>query len=468
MPDQLANKDHAIVIGASMAGLLAARVLSDHFKKVTILERDRLPDAPELRRGVPQARHAHAMLSGGFQVITDLFPGICDELKARGALEADAQADGNWFVEGGLLDRTPMGSFGAMSSRLLLEHAVRERTLGLDAVELREGTTIRDLIVENGCVLGVRTEDAETFADLVVDCSGRGSKTPKWLAALGYPIPRAEEVEIHLVYTSRRFRRRSDDPDIFSVVPPTPEGKRGGVILAQEKDEWLCTLIGHFGQQAPEDVEGFRDYAKSLSGPCIYEAIHDTEPIGEASTTRFPASVRRRYELLDRFPDRLIVLGDALCSFNPIYGQGMSVASLEAVALSDALSGGLDGLSKRFFKCAAKIIDSPWKIAVGGDLKMPEVRGRRPLSLRFTNWYIRKLHRCGHTDAVATRAFLRVQQLQDPPEALMHPRIVLRVMRSLIGSPTFRKESEYDRAAKRESTMRAGSQRAQRRNAHEG
>lgn len=444
--------DHAIVIGASMAGLLAARVLVDHFGKVTLLERDQLPDIPEPRRGVPQARHAHAMLSGGFQVINDLFPEICEELKSAGAQEADAQANGNWYMEGGLLDRSPMGSYGVMCSRLLIEQVVRRRTLSLDSIELRQGSNVRDLIIEDGCAVGVRTEDDVIMADLVVDCSGRGSKAAKWLEGLGYPAPQAEEVEVQLVYTSRRFRRRNDDPTLFSVVPPTPAGKRGGVVLAQENDEWLCTLFGHFGQQAPDDLEGFREYAKSLSGPCVYDAICDAEPIGDPTTIRFPKSLRRRYEGLERFPERFIVLGDGLCSFNPIYGQGMSVAALEAEALGGELSKGLDGLPKRFFAAAGKIIDNPWKIAVGGDLKMPEVPGRRPLSLRFINWYVGKLHMCGHGDARAARAFLRVQQLLDPPEALMHPTIAVRVARSLLG-PLFSqpRSREQDSAGRRAS-----------------
>lgn len=384
-----------------------------------------------------------------------LFPGICDELKNMGALRSDPQADGNWFMEGGLLDRTPMGSHGVMSSRLLLEQALRTRTLRLDAVELIQGSAVRELIVENGCARGVRTEDDEIMADLVIDCSGRGSKASKWLESLGYSAPKDEEVEIQLVYTSRRFQRRNDDPDLFSVVPPTPEGKRGGVILAQENDEWLCTLFGHFGEQAPDDLEGFREYAKSLPGPYVYDAICESEPIGEPFTIRFPTSVRRRYESLDRLPERFIVFGDALCSFNPIYGQGMSVAALEAEALGRELSKGLDGLSRRFFAAAAKIVDNPWKIAVGGDLKMPEVSGSRPLSLRFINWYVGKLHKCGHTDEAAARAFLRVQQLLDPPEALMHPRIFLRVLRSLLGLSGLPNDREYHRtAAKQNSALR--------------
>jgi 2-polyprenyl-6-methoxyphenol hydroxylase-like FAD-dependent oxidoreductase len=422
---------HAVVIGGSIAGLLAARVLRDFFERVTLIERDSLPIGAEQRRGVPHGWHAHALLAGGQKVLEELFPGISEELIGAGSVPADPLHDGTWFFEGSPLLKTSSGTSGILTSRPFLESAVRRRVRSLDGIDIVDGRTVRGLVAseKKRSVTGVQTEDEDIEADLVVDATGRGSRSPQWLHALGFPAPREEKVEVQLAYTTRLFRRRPDhlDGDKFSVIAPTPTGKRGGVIGIQEGERWIVTLFGHFGHVAPQDLTGYTEFAKSLPAPFIYNVIRDAEPIGDACTFRFPASSRRRYEALDRFPEGFLVFGDAICSFNPIYGQGMSSAALQASALRAELKSGTGNLARRFFRKAAQVIDNPWNIAVGGDLKIPETIGPRGPVVKLINWYMSKVHKCAHNDAVVSRAFMRVAQLLDAPGTLMTPGMLWRV-----------------------------------------
>lgn len=413
-----------------MAGLLAARVLSDFYREVVILERDGLPDTGKHRRGVPQARHAHAILASGLETLEELFPGIYEDLISRGALCGDPLKDGRWFFEGNDLARSPTGTRSILSSRTLLEDCVRSHVRAIDGISVLEQSSVRDLITEGGTVKGVCTDTEALKAELVVDASGRGSRAPRWLASMGFPEPAEERVEVRLAYTTRIFQRRSRhmNGDVFAVIPQTPEGKRGGVVLAQEDDRWIVTLFGFFGEKAPEEMEGYMEFARSLPAPYIYDLLRDSEPLGEAVTYSFPASVRRRYEKLSRFPDGFLVFGDAICSFNPAFGQGMSVAALQAKALRKTLDGDARNIARRFFRDAAKLIDVPWNIAVGADLKMPETAGPRSLSVKLINWYISNLHMQAHTDLSAAIAFNRVTQLLDSPSTLMRPGLIGRVL----------------------------------------
>jgi hypothetical protein len=212
------------------------------------------------------------------------------------------------------------------------------------------------------------------------------------------------------------------------VIPPTRDGKRGGVMLAQEGLRWTVTLFAYFGNYAPVELEGFIDFAKTLPSQDIYDVIRHAVPIGDAHSARFPASIRHRYEKLNRFPEGFLVFGDAICSFNPVYGQGMSVAALQAAALEQSLATGQLS-AQHFFSRAAKVVDSPWRIAVGADLRIPETVGPRSKAIDFVNWYLSKLHKAAHRDPAASVAFLRVANLVAPPPSVMHPRIVMRVLK---------------------------------------
>jgi hypothetical protein len=288
----------------------------------------------------------------------------------------------------------------------------------------------------SGSVAGVKI-DGEPFAgDLVVDATGRGSRTPQWLRKIGYQPPAEETVQMDLGYSTRLFRRRKSDlgGDLGAIIPTTPQGKRGGVLIAQEGDRWMVTLFAHFDNYPPEEITGFIEFARSLAAPDIYDVVCNAEPLGEGVSLRFPASVRWRYEALGRFPAGYLVVGDAICSFNPKYGQGMSVAALEALELQKALSVETGDLARRFFAGAAKVVDIPWSIAVGNDLRMPETVGRRTAAGKFLNWYIAKLHKAGQDDRVVSLAFHRVSNLLAPPASIFNPRVAGRVLLRNLGS----------------------------------
>jgi hypothetical protein len=316
----------------------------------------------------------------------------------------------------------------------LLESGVRERVLANPKIVRRDNLQVEGLALDkaSGRVTGIRAGGETLSADLVLDATGRGSRSPVWLEEMGYEKPREDAVQVALGYTTRFFRRRPTDlnGDLAVIVPPTPEGKRGGVMIAQEGDRWTCTLIAHFGNYAPEELPGYIAFAKTLPAPYIHEIVSQNEPLGEAVSARFPASTRRRYELLKRFPAGYVVFGDAICSFNPIYGQGMSVSALQSLQLRKALAESTDdaNLARTFFGQAAKVVDIPWAIAVGNDLRIPEVVGPRHAGVTFINWYLSKLHKAAHHDPVLSLAFHKVGNLLAPPPSLFHPRITSRVL----------------------------------------
>ncbi|MEQ1763344.1 MAG: FAD-dependent monooxygenase [Pyrinomonadaceae bacterium] len=456
MKKEQTARERALVIGGSMAGLLAARTLSDHFKEVIILDRDQFPDRPEHRRGTPQTRHAHGLLASGLQEIEGLFPGISDEMISQGAVKCDPANDGLWVFEGAAMKQGDSNSVGMLVSRPLLEHSIRRRVMRLPNVRVAQGYAVRSLAHHSGRVTGVRTDDGTIRADLTVDASGRGTLAFKWLADIGFEAGEEESVKVDISYTTRMFRRSTDalGGDGFAVITPQLKNLKSGVMLAQEGDLWVATLIGRAGERSPEDLEGFIEYSRQLQTRHIYDVVRRAEPVGDAAVMRYPASVRRRYEKRSEAPLGFLAFGDAICSFNPIYGQGMSVAAQEAAALGEVLAAGDRNLAHRFYKRAAAIIDTPWEIAVGGDLKLPETPGHRSLKTRFINWYIGKVQQCAQTDEAATVAFIRVAQLLDPPESLMRPSMMRRVLKGAIVRRFRRSFSDRSRGLSRLRTPR--------------
>ncbi|MBM3770409.1 MAG: hypothetical protein FJW27_03805 [Acidimicrobiia bacterium] len=237
-----------------------------------------------------------------------------------------------------------------------------------------------------------------------------------------------------VVYTTRLFRRdkRHLDGDLGTVVPPTPTGKRGGVLIAQEGDRWTLTLIAHFVPAAGEDIEAFRPFAALLPSRDIEDVLRTAEPIGEAMSARFPASIRRRYERLQRFPEGLVVIGDAICSFNPIYGQGMSVAALEAEALGAVVTEARTRIGLRFFRAAARIVDTPWTTAVESDLRMAEAVGPRSAIGNAINAYVARLQQAAHTDPVLAVRFMRITNLLAHPLSMFAPALMWRVLKGAV------------------------------------
>ena len=454
----IVKRDHAIVIGASMAGLLTARVLSDHFRRVTIVDRDALPDQAENRKGVPQGRHLHVLMVRGEQIITDLFPGLPEELEQAGAIRLVLSQDFLWYHEGGHKLRIDTGLSMLSMSRPLLEANVRRRVRALPNVTwLEEHEVVRPLTTpDNGRVTGVAIrprgpegEGDPLVADLVVDASGRGSRTPRWLDELGYEQPRESVVKVGLAYTSRIYRRDPlllPEAQAIYTQPEPPQGKRIGGMFPIEGDRWMVSLGGWLGDHAPADEAGFLEFARTLAADDIYRVISRAEPLTDAVTYAFPANLRHHYEQLTRFPEGYLVVGDAICSFNPVYGQGMSVAALEAVALGELLERGRDGIARAFFKQAAKVIANPWLIAVGADFQFAGVEGPKPPLTDAINWYMARVHRTALHNPAAVRTFVQVLTMTRPPTAMFGPGLALGVVRSKLAGRHAQPEALIKRA----------------------
>ena len=430
--------EHAIVIGASMGGLLAARALSEFFANVTVMERDGFPAADIPRKGVPQGRHAHGLLARGGEVIEAFFPGWTDEVVASGGRRGDVVGDVVWVGHGITLKSGPSDMIGVLASRPVLEGHVRRRLLALPNVRAIENCAVQRLVAtsDKAAVQGVRVkigngEEQEVLADMVIDASGRGSSSPAWLEGLGYARPEEERVEIGIGYTTRVYRRHPTDlgGKTALVIAGSSPNWRNGAVLFQTEDRWIVSIGGYLGDLAPEDEQMFAAYARSLPTSGVYDIVSRNEPLTDFATYRFNANLRRRYERLARFPSNYLVFGDAVCSFNPVFGQGMTVAAQEASVLGECLAvGGNADLARRFFNAVQPAIDIPWDIVVGNDLRHPEVAGPRSAKVKFINWYIGKLHKAARHDARLTAAFVQVANLKAPPERLLHPAVVARVI----------------------------------------
>jgi 2-polyprenyl-6-methoxyphenol hydroxylase-like FAD-dependent oxidoreductase len=429
--------EHAVVIGASMGGLLAARALADFYGKVTVLERDGFPVADVPRKGVPQGKHAHGLLARGRTVIENFFPGWTDEVVGCGGIRGDIAGDVNWIGHGVAIKSAPSDLVGLLAARPVLEGNVRRRLLALPNVRAIERCAVQGPVADEAraAVRGVRVKvdnqaEETIHADLVIDASGRGSSSPAWLESLGFQRPAEEKIDIGIGYTTRVYRRRPTDlgGKLAVVVAGSGPNWRNGTILFQTEDRWIVSIGGYFGDHAPDDNQLFAAYAGSLPTPDIHDIVAHAEPLTEFVSYRYPCNLRRRYERLARFPGNYLVFGDAMCSFNPVYGQGMTVAAQEAALLQECLCDGDANLARRFFKAAKTAIDTPWDIAVGNDLRHPQVSGTRSPKVRFINWYIGKLHIAARSDAVLANAFLKVANLVMSPTGLLHPSVVMRVI----------------------------------------
>lgn len=434
--DRQPARDRAIVIGASMAGLLAARVLSDHYAQVVLVDRDRMPDAIEPRRGVPQGRHLHSVLGAGDQIIKELFPGIRDEFHAAGAGSVEIGRELRVITAFGELPRVDVTEPGLCATRPLIEDVVRRRVLALPGVELRERTDAAGILTDSdGRVTGARlvTRDDGTevavAADLVVDASGRSGRAVAWLDELGHGRPPEDTINSSMGYATCRYRLRGSlGGDNFLVVvarPDRPIGMAAGIV---ENDSWVVTLFGYGAHQPSGATEDFLPQLERIAPPDLVAAMKAGEPLGPVLTHRTPTSIRRNYQKMRSFPRGLLVFGDALCCFNPIYGQGITVSAQQSLALRTWLETGSDD-PRAFFRLAAPVVRGAWDIVSGADLSIPDVPGDRPLPLRVINRYMARLQSVAVGDPVVAHAYLRVLQLLDPPSALMRPAIAARVLR---------------------------------------
>jgi 2-polyprenyl-6-methoxyphenol hydroxylase-like FAD-dependent oxidoreductase len=451
-PEHVAgSRNTAIVIGASVAGLLAARVLSPHFRRVVLLERDLLPADPSHRKGAPQSQHAHGLLAEGRQILERLFPGITDALLTRGARLADITRDVIWHVQGNPHARFASGICGLLASRPLLENELRTRVLALPNVTIETGVDVTELVTDRdrsritGVRLAARTlaaREVHRAADLVVDASGRGSRLPLWLDLLGLPLPAEESVAANLQYSTVVLRRqRGQIGGALGVVcPSSPQRRRGAVALAMEGDRWILTLSStSVGQPPPLDAAGMLDYARSLPATQLAELLAGSEALGAAQPYRFTHSQRRRFEQLRHPPAGLIAFGDSLCSFNPVFGQGMTCAAQQAQVLEQALMRSDLSLPYRFYGEVARTIDRPWQIVTGADARLHDIADRNTPANRAIQAYLDRVHRAAHSDATVAMAFQRVANLMAPPASLLDGKMAWRVLRgNLLPQPVAR------------------------------
>lgn len=437
---EVEQTEHAVVLGASMGGLLVARVLSHYYRTVTVVERDALPNGVEQRRGVPQGRHVHALWHQGWQILDGLFPGLGAELINDGAKfwgpdssKCDMYFGGHHLVRPGKLH----GFKGlALQSRPFLEDHVRRRVRAIPNVTILDGHEFGELTCneDRSRVTGVTISSREGHetqtigADLVVDTTGRGSRTPVFLESFGYDRPEEDEVVGRLAYSSQFVRIPAGTLREVAVLnSPVPGRATGVAIVACEDDMWVVTSYGMLGTEPPSDFAGVLDFIEEFTPAHVMSVLRRAEPIGEVSRFRTPSNRWRRYDKMTRFPAGLLVFGDAICSFNPIYGQGMTVAAMEAAALQRCLRRGRHDLAQRFFRAAVKPINMAWQVAVGGDLALPEVVGPRPLSVRLANRYVEWVQTASETSLVAGGQFLKVAALSAPSSSLFAPRVLLAV-----------------------------------------
>lgn len=435
-------RGEALVIGASIGGLLAARVLAETYRTVTLLERDALPAGAEHRKAIAHGRHAHGLLGQGRMALEELFPGLTATLHAQGALCGDLTGDVLWHVNGGAHLRFASGIEGLLVSRPALEAEIRRRVLALPNVIVETGIEVRGLIAadDGARVIGVRCArrgqpDHETgrHAELVVDASGRGSRLPQWLRAIRGEAPREDRVKADLQYVTREYRRRPGDVDgLRAVVTPAAQTqKRSAVLLAMEGDRWILTLTGRALDVPPTDEDGMRAFARSLPIPHFAEILEGAAPLTAPLVYGFPFSQRRRYERMQRFPLGLLAFGDSICSFNPVFGQGMTVAAVEAGALRIALRGDRGELARDFFARAARIVDIAWAVVTGADARLHDIREYNGAFNRFIQAYLDRVHVAARRDRAVCLAFHRVANLMAAPPSLLHPKLALRVLWSM-------------------------------------
>ncbi|OMB96400.1 2-polyprenyl-6-methoxyphenol hydroxylase-like oxidoreductase [Mycobacterium sp. NS-7484] len=435
---------HAVVLGASMAGALAARVLAEHYETVTIVERDEIPDTAQNRRGVPQGRHAHALLARSSAILDELFPGFLDELVAGGVGKWD---DGDlsklWISVGGHLflrsGTAPSAPTQYYPSRAFLEWSVRRRLAAIDNISVLSGHDVRGLTASPGGarVTGVVVQDrnnsspTELAADLVVDATGRGSRTPTFLAELGYSRPREDELVVRLAYVSQMLTMSPDAlPEHLVAIFPEPGRPTTWALIGYENNIWMLTQGTMAGLEPPANFTEMQSFGEGFAPPQALEAVRAADPLGEVAHYRVPSNRWRRYDKMRRFPDGLLVIGDAICSFNPIYGQGMTLAAIEATILRECLQHTDNNLARRFFTAAARPLRVAWQTAVGSDLALPEVIGPRPWSMRLSNAYLGRVMSAAEHDPAVTTALTRVTGMIDAPTRLFRPAIAYRAARA--------------------------------------
>ncbi|MEV0276930.1 FAD-dependent monooxygenase [Streptomyces sp. NPDC050610] len=440
----------AVVLGTGLAGLLTAAVLAGDGVSVTLVDRDRMPSTPAARKGLPQARHAHLLWSGGARVIESLLPGTTDRWIAAGARRISLPTGLVALSAKGWLPRWPEMQYLMACTRDLLDWVVREQVLARPGITLRDGADVLGLDGDARRVTGVRFHDtaaaggvAHLAADLVVDATGRGSQAPRWLTELGLPAVREERVDSGLAYVTRIFRA-PPGAENFPVVSVQPKAgldrpAQGATLVPIEDGRWLITASGTRGGEPPTEADGFEGFCRRLDHPVLADLIAQVQPLTDVFVSHSTVNRRRRFERLPRWPAGFVAAGDSVATFNPVYGQGMSVAALGADALRRELRrGGLGdpGLARRAQRALARTADSAWDLATGQDIRYPGAIGDQPpVAARLLRGYFDRLMRSATGRPDVARAMIDVMTLSAPVDALLRPAVALSVLRGPGSAP---------------------------------
>ncbi|MFD8634622.1 FAD-dependent oxidoreductase [Streptomyces sp. NPDC059533] len=431
--------DHAVVLGAGIAGMLAARVLADRFARVTLVEKDEPAEAaPSFRPGIPQSRHVHVLWSRGIRLIEELLPGVTEKLRARGAALLNSPRDFLWLSPADWFDGVD-GSEILLASRELLDWTLRREVLRHERIRLRAGSLATGLVggPDGRSVTGVEFRDGDPLAArFVVDATGRTSRAPAWLAALGFPTPETTRYDSHLGYSSRYFEILPDPERRWQglYIQGRPDLPRGAVLIPQDgEDRWLATLIGNGEHAPPTGDEEFLDFARSLRSPVLHDALRDAKPLSPATAFRSTANEWRHYERLDRWPAGFVVLGDAACRFNPVYGHGMTVAALVADALrkeiADLAPRDVPAAARRIQRRAIAEAEVAWQIATSEDMRYPGTEGPPPdRATKVLQGYMARVMVGANADQAIAGRFFGVLSLTAPPTTLLSPGTVVRVL----------------------------------------
>jgi 2-polyprenyl-6-methoxyphenol hydroxylase-like FAD-dependent oxidoreductase len=434
----------AVVVGAGMAGLTAARSLADFFERVSVLENDALPKQATYRQGTPQCRHLHALLPGGLQALSRLFPGFEESLSQAGAVRLRLGYD--YWIERPGYAPFPLRDFGVRvysMTRPVLEYTVRKRLEEYRNIEIREKCRVQEFIATPGkaVVSGVRFENSDSRietlqADLVIDASGHGSLTLAFLQSLGRPLPEEISIGVDIGYATALFDIPEDAPPAWMGIIPHPQyphNARAALILPVEGKRWILTLAGRYEDKPPADWDEYLTFAQHLRTPTVYSAIRRAKRPSEIVRFGFKASRWRHFEQLEIFPPGLLPFGDAICRFNPIYGQGMSVSVLEAEVLQRLLAGqnaegdGLAKLGRTFFAEAAKLIDTAWWAAAIPDFLHLRTEGQRPPDLENTLKFSAALLRIAADDPAVhkVQSLLKLRSAYRDPELMQRVKAVM-------------------------------------------
>lgn len=433
------RQGRAIVLGASISGLLAGRVLSDFFEEVILLDKEALDSGKEPRKAVPQGNHIHAILTPAVKIIQRFLPKLIDELTVGGAHVFDGGKDWRFHVHGNFLANGETGQPLIGSTRPFFEDRLRRGVGDIDNIKICPKHSFLSWIpgTDNNYVKGVLVRnlegEVELKADLIVDARGRASTLSKDLQKLGYEPPLEETIEIGMEYTSRLYRANNFKPEwnFLIINPSSPHSWTGGLTQKVENDMWMVTQFGYFGEKIPADDEGFLKRAHSLEVPDLANLLEIAEPVSGFQQFGTRQCSMLRYEKLNSFPDRLLVMGDAVCSLNPIYGQGMTKAAREAVHLWDSLSShlkkndSLDGFADKFRKSLPFAgAEWAWQLTTGNDLTYSQTKGHRRFGGAFMGWYMKRLFLCSAKNLDTRMRLFNVLMLVNPPSHLMKPGMI--------------------------------------------